>query len=43
MSLGFRWEVAQPLLDKYGLEPNVQLNQPLPNVANVQDLSKHPV
>ena len=26
-----------------GLEPNVQLNQPLPNVANVQDLSKHPV
>lgn len=43
LSLGFRWEVAQPLLDKYGFEPNVQLNQPLPNVANVQDLSKHPV
>ena len=43
VSLGFRWEVAQPLLDKYGFEPNVQLNQPLPNVANVQDLSKHPV
>lgn len=42
ISLGFRWEVAQPLLDKAGLEPNVQLNQPLPNVANVQDLSKHP-
>ncbi|MGI8989483.1 MAG: TonB-dependent receptor domain-containing protein [Bryobacteraceae bacterium] len=43
LSLGFRWEVAQPLLDKSGFEPNVQLNQPLPNVANVQDLSKHPV
>src|ERR1039457_1666556 len=43
LSLGLRWEVAQPLLDKNGLEPNVQLNEPLPNVANVQDLSKHPV
>jgi hypothetical protein len=43
VSLGLRWEVAQPLLDKNGLEPNIQLNQPLPNVANVQDLSKHPV
>jgi hypothetical protein len=43
LSLGFRWEVAQPLLDKLGLEPNVQLNEPLPNMANVPDLSKHPV
>ena len=43
VSLGFRWEVAQPLLDQAGLEPNVQLRQPLPNQANVQDLSKHPV
>ena len=43
VSMGFRWEVFQPLLDKDGFEPNVQLNQPLPNVANVQDLSKHPV
>ena len=43
LSLGFRWEVAQPLLDKDGLEPNVQLQQPLPNQANVPDLSKHPV
>ena len=43
LSLGLRWEVAQPLLDRNGLEPNVQLNEPLPNVANVQDLSKHPV
>jgi len=43
LSLGFRWEVAQPLLDSAGLEPNVQLQQPLPNQANVQDLSKHPV
>lgn len=43
ISLGFRWEVYQPLLDKDGLEPNVQLQQPLPNQANVPDLSKHPV
>ena len=39
LSLGFRWEVAQPLLDGAGLEPNVQLQQPLPNQANVPDLS----
>ena len=43
VTMGFRWEVMQPLLDKSGHEVNVQLNQPLPNVANVQDLSKHPV
>ena len=43
LSLGFRWEVMQPLLDKSGNEVNVQLNEPLPNVANVQDQSKHPV
>ncbi len=43
VSLGLRWEVAQPLLDKDGLEPNVQLQQPLPNQADVPDLSKHPV
>ena len=33
----------QPLLDKSGHEVNVQLNQSFTNVANVQDLSKHPV
>ena len=43
LSLGFRWEVMQPLFDKSGHEVNIQLNQPLPNAANVQDLSKHPV
>lgn len=43
LSLGFRWEVAQPLFDAAGLQPNVQLQQPLPNQANVPDLSKHPV
>ncbi|MEO8130664.1 MAG: carboxypeptidase-like regulatory domain-containing protein [Bryobacteraceae bacterium] len=43
VTMGFRWEVMQPLIDKSGHEVNVQLNQPLPNVANVQDLSKHPV
>ncbi|MDP2998404.1 MAG: TonB-dependent receptor [Bryobacterales bacterium] len=43
LSLGFRWEVAQPMFDALGKEPNVQINMPLPNVANVQDQSKHPV
>jgi len=43
LSLGFRWEVAQPLLDSAGLQPNVQLQQPLPNQANVSDLNLHPV
>ncbi len=43
VTMGLRWEVMQPLLDKSGNEVNIQLNQPLPNVANVQDLSKHPV
>ncbi len=43
VTMGLRWEVMQPLLDTSGREVNVQLNQPLPNVANVQDQSKHPV
>jgi hypothetical protein len=43
LTLGLRWEVAQPLLDKEGLEPNVQLQQSLPNVANVPNLALHPV
>lgn len=43
LTLGLRWEVMQPLLDKAGLQPNVQLNMPLPNIANVPDQSKHPV
>ena len=40
---GLRWEVAQPLLDKFGLEPNFQLKQPLPSIANDPNLSNHPV
>ena len=43
LTLGLRWEVAQPLLDKDGLEPNVQLQQPLPNQADVSNLALHPV
>jgi hypothetical protein len=42
LTLGLRWEVAQPLLDKDGLEPNVQLQQPLPNQADVSNLALHP-
>jgi hypothetical protein len=40
---GLRWEVAQPLLDKFGLEPNFQLKQALPSYANEPDVNKHPV
>jgi hypothetical protein len=43
LSLGFRWEVEQPLLDTSGREPNVELNQSLPNQADVPDITKHPV
>ncbi len=43
LSLGFRWEVSQPMLDKTGLEPNVQLQQPLPNQADVSDPNLQPV
>jgi hypothetical protein len=44
VSLGLRWEVAQPLFDALGKEPNVMVKYTVPpNVANVQDLSAHPV
>jgi hypothetical protein len=43
VTLGLRWEVAQPLLDEDGLEPNVQLQQALPNQADVSNLALHPV
>jgi hypothetical protein len=43
VNLGLRWEFAQPYLDKYGNEPNIQLRQPLPDIANVPDRSLHPV
>lgn len=40
---GLRYEFAPPLLDKFGLQPNFQLRQPLPNIANVPDPNLHPV
>jgi hypothetical protein len=40
---GLRWEVAQPLLDAFGLQPNFQLRQPLPSYANEPDMNRHPV
>jgi len=44
VSLGLRWEVAQPMFDKLGREPNVQVRSAIPpNVANVQDPGAHPV
>ncbi|MEO8371300.1 MAG: carboxypeptidase-like regulatory domain-containing protein, partial [Candidatus Solibacter sp.] len=43
VTAGLRWEVAQPMLDASGRGINVQLNDTLPSVANVADMSKHPV
>jgi len=43
ITAGLRWEVAQPMLDVSGRGLNVQLNDSLANVANVADMSKHPV
>uniref|UniRef100_Q024A2 TonB-dependent receptor n=1 Tax=Solibacter usitatus (strain Ellin6076) TaxID=234267 RepID=Q024A2_SOLUE len=43
ITAGLRWEVAQPMLDVSGRGLNVQLNGSLANVANVADMSKHPV
>ena len=43
ITAGLRWEVAQPMLDASGRGVNIQLNDTLPSVANVSDMSKHPV
>ncbi|MCU1237151.1 MAG: TonB-dependent receptor [Candidatus Solibacter sp.] len=43
VTAGLRWEVAQPMLDVSGRGLNVQLNDTLASVANVADMSKHPV
>lgn len=39
---GLRWELFQPLLDNFGLQPNFQLKQGLPSYANEPDPAKHP-
>jgi hypothetical protein len=41
ISYGLRWELEQPLLDNSGHEVNVELQQPLPNQADVP--SMHPI
>jgi Carboxypeptidase regulatory-like domain/TonB dependent receptor len=43
VNVGLRWEVAQPLLDKFGLQPNFQLKQPLPSIPNDPNPNNHPV
>ncbi len=43
LNLGLRYELAQPLLDNFGLQPNFDLRQPLPSIANEPDVNKHPV
>ncbi|MBI4909030.1 MAG: TonB-dependent receptor [Acidobacteria bacterium] len=43
ITMGLRYELAQPLLDKFGLQPNFQLKQALPGIANVADANLHPV
>jgi hypothetical protein len=43
IAAGLRWEVAQPMLDASGHEVGVQLNAPLASIADVPDMSQHPV
>ncbi|HLK64921.1 MAG TPA: carboxypeptidase-like regulatory domain-containing protein [Bryobacteraceae bacterium] len=43
VTAGLRWEVAQPMFDASGHEVGIELQQSLPSIANVPDLSKHPV
>ena len=43
ISAGLRYELAQPLLDVSGHTVNIQLRQPLPYTANVQDPNLLPV
>jgi hypothetical protein len=43
LNLGLRWEVAQPMLDKFGLQPNFQLRQALPSTPVEPNASLHPV
>jgi hypothetical protein len=43
LNFGLRWELYQPMLDKFGIEPNFQLRQPLPSIANDPNANNHPV
>ncbi|MSV30309.1 MAG: carboxypeptidase regulatory-like domain-containing protein [Bryobacterales bacterium] len=40
---GLRWEVAQPLWDKFGNEVNFQIRQPLSKIPNDPNVDRHPV
>jgi hypothetical protein len=40
---GLRWEVAQPLWDKFSNEVNFQIRQPLPYIASDPNVNGHPV
>ncbi len=42
INAGLRWEVAQPLWDKFGNEVNFQFKQPLPYTANEPNTLLHP-
>ncbi|MBC8126490.1 MAG: hypothetical protein H8M99_05010, partial [Gloeobacteraceae cyanobacterium ES-bin-144] len=42
VNAGLRWEVAQPLWDKFGNEVNFQFKQPLPYTANEPNPALHP-
>jgi len=43
VSYGFRWDVEQPLKDVSGHEVNVDLQQPIPNQADVPNMALRPV
>lgn len=40
---GLRYELAPPFLDKFGLEPNYDIRQALPSIANDPNTNAHPV
>jgi hypothetical protein len=43
VNAGLRWELAEPLLDKFGNEVSFQIRQPLPYYANEPNANLHPV
>lgn len=43
LNWGLRWELAQPLRDNFGLQPNFQLQEPLPSTPNQPNPALRPV
>ncbi len=43
LNLGIRYELVPPFINDFGLSPNFQMRQALPDMANVPDANLHPV